>query len=151
MTPFELLYGVEPCLNLKASGENDEDFSFEDDLNIRFCEVGEMLRTRRIQAVQSIQKAQEKQKEKYDNKRKEITYKKGDLVLKKNYYRTTRQGAKTEDLWHGPYKIIDATPTGTYYLAKLNGQKLMKVFNGASLKMYEEDKKVDNQSVIAIE
>ena len=83
----------------------------------------------RGQAVKEITEAQNRQRKGYNKKQKMSVFKVGDEVLKKNIFRTTRKGAKKQDIWKGPLIIYEATSTEACYLER-SGKRLKRASNG---------------------
>jgi hypothetical protein len=112
-TPFYLMYGREAIL--------PSDIALGTDPNGEFC-VGEdkLSYVDRLQKTMSEAKGwvrlrmdavKKRQKEMYDNGRREVSYKEGDLVL---IYRPIRKVGKSDKLlhrWLGPFQVIrEITP-----------------------------------------
>ncbi|CAJ2652108.1 unnamed protein product [Trifolium pratense] len=57
----------------------------------------------------------------------------GSLVLRRN---ADSQGGKLAPNWEGPYRVIDKTENGAYYLEDLRGKKLPRPWNAQKLKQY---------------
>jgi len=87
----------------------------------------------------AIKTAQDKQKQQYAQ-RKGITeygFKIGDKVLRCNMQQKTKKGKKMEDLWLGPYTIVEITKTSC--LLKNKSDKILKQrINICQLKPYLE-------------
>ena len=69
-------------------------------------------------------------------------------MLKRNFFQQQRKGAKDEDAWKGPFKVVSCTGHGSYVLER-DGKRLGK-WNGASLKKYNT-KEVENEENEVIE
>lgn len=52
----------------------------------------------------------------YNDKVKANEFKPGDLVLRRNEASRTERIGKLQPNWEGPYKVVDATRTGSYRL-----------------------------------
>ena len=94
---------------------------------------------RRATAEVNIAAAQKKQKKRYDAKHSVTnTFKVGQKVLKGNFFRTTRMGAKNQDLWLGSFLISKVVGSGTFKLKILEGVEQKRAINGANLKLFVE-------------
>ena len=150
MTPFKLLYGVPPRLEATSRKRKHDWLSGSKDFETdRIKAITKALTATREEAVKNLKAAQERQKKAYDDRRKPLEFRVGDLVLKRNFSQQQRKGAKDEDAWKGPFKIVSSTGNGSYVLEK-DGKRLGKTWNGASLKKYNA-KEVENEENEVIE
>ncbi|XP_057444433.1 uncharacterized protein LOC130736649 [Lotus japonicus] len=69
----------------------------------------------------------------YDLKVRPRAMQEGDLVLKK---RIGSSGNKLRPIWEGPYIILKALGKGAYHLESLDGRRVPRSWNAASLKYY---------------
>lgn len=90
------------------------------------------------QAKANIISAQERQKRVYDQKHSNPhVFRKGGLVLKKDFTRKKRKGGKLDPKWLGPYKIVDSLGRGLYCLQEVcDPAKIVARVNGVHLKEY---------------
>jgi len=73
----------------------------------------------------NIEKAQKKQKEYYDKRHSTaLCFKKGSLVLEKDFLRKKRRGGKLDTRWQGPYVIVSSLGRGLFKLKELHGEKV---------------------------
>ena len=113
-SPFFALFGHEPTLfidvNLKINIESDAQH------------VPEYLSDARHLISENLRDAQYRQKEKYDEKHKDIHFKEGELVA--IYKKRRRKGIneKMQLKWEGPYQVIKAyqKPKDYYLLQDTN-------------------------------
>jgi len=139
--PFYLAYGREVTLPVefqvetltsKTQGEDDQY-----DLLRRIYHLIGKLKEDRNQAQRNIEKSQAYQKQRHDNKLKQvIKYKVNDLVL---LYKSELKGRqKLIDPWKGPYYIHEILANGAYKLRTMDRKVLKDPVNSDRLKLYHQ-------------
>lgn len=111
-TPFELLFGYKPRLPFD---------------NIFYPELRDVSRSEQLQvlvkmrdlAKERIASVQEKMKERIDPKRREPSFKIGDLVRIKSEARKVGVTQKLRRTWLGVYKIVNGTPNPNVFKVEL--------------------------------
>ncbi|CAJ2653881.1 unnamed protein product [Trifolium pratense] len=88
-----------------------------------------------IRTGASLKEATLKQKiaARHDTKVIKREFEVGSLVLRRN---ADSQDGKLAPNWEGPYRVIDKTENGAYYLEDLRGKKLPRPWNAQKLKQY---------------
>ena len=139
-TPFFLMYGREARFPLEveksATSSDSRDIADIDRVVSRLTTVKETSFPR---AEENILASQKRQKELHKRRRNvyQEKFKVGNLVLHMNMKQKLRKGAKLEDKWRGPYRVLDVTQygccklvcvkTGVVLKAKVN-QRQLKIF-----------------------
>ena len=82
--------------------------------------------------------AQQRQKAKFDLKRKAPDYKVGDKVLRYNRRRDTRMGDKLQPRYFGPFVISEVLGRGVYRLQNEDGTDIKQSVNATNLKAWVE-------------
>lgn len=130
ISPFEAMFGriARLPVDINAALKYDADEKLK-----QFCsakepdkEVQVAMQKKMTDTVKAnIQKAQQKQKEYYDRKHSTtLCFKKGSVVLKKDFLRKKRRGGKLDYRWQGPYVIIASLGKGLFRLQELHGSKV---------------------------
>ena len=84
-----------------------------------------------------LKKYQNKMKEIFDRKARERKFKKGHLVLRWDTRREDKgKHAKFDNLWFGPFKIVEVKGNNTFILHNLEGEYSSLLANGKYLKHY---------------
>jgi hypothetical protein len=109
----------------------DEDFRQN-----RIDQLIELDENRRKALDQSIRN-QEKVKKTFDKSSKQRDFQIGDTVLlwDKRKEKPGNHG-KFDSLWTGPYIIQDVAGKNSFFLSRLDGEKLMLPVNGQLLKLF---------------
>ncbi len=90
----------------------------------------------------NIESAQQKQKKRYDAKRKPPIFSIGEKVWKYNGRKDTRKGGKLDWNWTGPYEVAECTTRGTYRLKNKKGLQLKQAVSSIHLKAVIDGKKL---------
>jgi len=133
-SPFELIYGLDvtfpihlnlPVYQFVQKYGLDEDF--QQSIIDRLVELDE----RRRKALDQSIKNQEKVKKTCDKSSKQRDFQAGDTVLLWNKRREkSRSHSKFDSLWTCPYIIQDMAGKNSFFLSKLDGEKLTLPVNG---------------------
>jgi hypothetical protein len=91
-------------------------------------------------AEESLRKAKQAMKRKWDrNKKSQVEYKEGDLVLvQADYLPSTRPSKKLDDKWRGPFTILKKKGSSAYELELPASWKGHNIFNEARIKRFSE-------------
>ncbi|PNX81943.1 gag-pol polyprotein [Trifolium pratense] len=134
-TPFRMVYGTEAVIPVEIGEpsrrtEQPLDEEQNDEALRQELDLVEEIRTRA-----SLKEATLKQKiaARHDTKVIKREFEVGSLVLRRN---ADSQGGKLAPNWEGPYRVIDKTENGAYYLEDLRGKKLPRPWNAQKLKQY---------------
>ncbi|CAJ2662240.1 unnamed protein product [Trifolium pratense] len=134
-TPFRMVYGTEAVIPVEIGepsrrteqplDEEQNDEALREELDL----------VEEIRAGASLKEATLKQKiaARHDTKVIKREFEVGSLVLRRN---ADSQDGKLAPNWEGPYRVIDKTKNGAYYLEDLRGKKLPRPWNAQKLKQY---------------
>ncbi|CAJ2665934.1 unnamed protein product [Trifolium pratense] len=134
-TPFRMVYGTEAVIPVEIGepsrrteqplDEEQNDEALREELDL----------VEEIRTGASLKEATLKQKiaARHDTKVIKRDFEVGSLVLRRN---ADSQGGKLAPNWEGPYRVIDKTENGAYYLEDLRGKKLPRPWNAQKLKQY---------------
>ncbi|CAJ2632149.1 unnamed protein product [Trifolium pratense] len=134
-TPFRMVYGTEAVIPVEIGepsrrteqplDEEQNDEALREELDL----------VEEIRTGVSLKEATLKQKiaARHDTKVIKREFEVGSLVLRRN---ADSQDGKLAPNWEGPYRVIDKTENGAYYLEDLRGKKLPRPWNAQKLKQY---------------
>ncbi|CAJ2669315.1 unnamed protein product [Trifolium pratense] len=134
-TPFRMVYGTEAVIPVEIGepsrrteqplDEEQNDEALREELDL----------VEEIRTGASLKEATLKQKiaARHDTKVIKREFEVGSLVLRRN---ADSQDGKLAPNWEGPYRVIDKTENGAYYLEDLRGKKLPRPWNAQKLKQY---------------
>ncbi|CAJ2659678.1 unnamed protein product [Trifolium pratense] len=134
-TPFRVVYGTEAVIPVEIGepsrrteqplDEEQNDEALREELDL----------VEEIRTGASLKEATLKQKiaARHDTKVIKREFEVGSLVLRRN---ADSQEGKLAPNWEGPYRVIDKTENGAYYLEDLRGKKLPRPWNAQKLKQY---------------
>jgi hypothetical protein len=139
-SPFELVYGLDvtlpvhlklPVYQFVQKYGLDEDFHQN-----RIDQIIELDENRRKALNQSIRN-QEKIKRTFDKSSRQRDFQTGDTILLWDK-RREKPGShgKFDSLWAGPYIIQDIAGKNSFFLSRLDGEKLPLPVNGQLLKLF---------------
>ena len=141
-TLFQLMFGQCATLPIdidlrKASPEEvTTNYNLMEEPDV--AKLAEEREMRLEEAKSNILVAQEKQKAAYDKKHaKPDWFKKGELVLKKDFTRKKRKGGKFDERFLGAYIIQKVLSNGSYQLVSDDGKHTVRA-TGAHLKPYNQ-------------
>ena len=86
----------------------------------------------------NVKKAQARQKNIYDAKHQQGSFKIGQSVLVRNMKKLSKKGDKMSPNWTGPYEVLESMGKNTYRLRKKNGSVLKSIYNSTRLKKFKE-------------
>jgi hypothetical protein len=91
-------------------------------------------------AEDSLRKAKQAMKRRWDrNKKDQVEYQEGDLVLMQaDYLPSTRLSKKLDDKWRGPFTILGKKRSAAYEVKLPDSWKGHNVFNEARIKKFTE-------------
>ncbi|CAJ2636298.1 unnamed protein product [Trifolium pratense] len=134
-TPFRMVYGTEAVIPVEIGepsrrteqplDEEQNDEALREELDL----------VEEIRTGASLKEATLKQKiaARHDTKVIKREFEVGSLVLRRN---ADSHDGKLAPNWEGPYRVIDKTENGAYYLEDLRGKKLPRPWNAQKLKQY---------------
>ncbi|CAJ2668337.1 unnamed protein product [Trifolium pratense] len=134
-TPFRMVYGTEAVIPVEIGepsrrieqplDEEQNDEALREELDL----------VEEIRTGASLKEATLKQKiaARHDTKVIKREFEVGSLVLRRN---ADSQDGKLAPNWEGPYRVVDKTENGAYYLEDLRGKKLPRPWNAQKLKQY---------------
>jgi transposase InsO family protein len=141
-SPFELVYGLEvtlpvhlrlPVYQLLQGLSTDSD---QEAYQCRMNEIIELDESRR-KAFDQIVRNQDKVKRTFDKSSRPRNFQKDDTVLlwDKRHEKPGKH-EKFDSLWTGPYIIQDVAGPNSFYLSRMDGEKLTLPVNGQLLKLF---------------
>ena len=123
-TPFYLLYGREAVLPTDLSFDVESNMYVATESNQDYAvRITKNLTEAREEVRENLRRVHLKQKSEYDNRRRDASYRVGDLVL---IYKPFRKVGKSEKLlhrWLGPYEVIRQTSDLNYEVKLQNDKK----------------------------
>ena len=145
-TPFQLMFNRQATLpidiNVRKASSEEVAVKYA---NLQDPDQDELQRIWTAQldtAKANIKKAQEKQKLAFDKKHSNPDlFKKGQLVLKKDFKRKKRKGGKLDERYVGPFVISAVLTRGVYQLTSQDGTNVLKA-TGAHIKPYKQGNSV---------
>ncbi|CAJ2654489.1 unnamed protein product [Trifolium pratense] len=135
-TPFRMVYGTESVIPVEVGEPSRRaEQPLEEEMNDEALRE-ELDLVDEIRTGASLREATLKQKiaARHDVKVIKREFEVGSLVLRRNAKDT--QDGKLAANWEGPYRVIDKTENGAYYLEDLLGKKLPRPWNAQKLKQY---------------
>jgi transposase InsO family protein len=148
-SPFELVYGLDATLSVHLKLPVypfvqkyglDKDFQKygldKDFQQSRIDQLVELDEIKRKALDQSI-KNQEKVKKTFDKSSRQRVFQEGETVLLWDKRREKpRNHGKFDNLWTGPYIIQGTTSNKSFFLSRLDGERLALPINGQLLKFF---------------
>ncbi|CAJ2659887.1 unnamed protein product [Trifolium pratense] len=135
-TPFRMVYGTEAVIPVEVGEPSRRtEQPLEEEMNDEALRE-ELDLVEEIRTGASLREATLKQKiaARHDVKVIKREFEVGSLVLRRNA--KDSQDGKLAANWEGPYRVIDKTENGAYYLEDLRGKKLPRPWNAQKLKQY---------------
>ncbi|XP_071933287.1 uncharacterized protein [Coffea arabica] len=136
-TPFALVYGVEAVIPAKigmpsarvqhfvAQGNNEE---MRLDLDL--------LEHKREEAAIRMTKYKSQVARYYNARVRQLSFKTGDLVLRKNSVSRAGGTGKLDPNWEGPYVVKEADRAGYCKLARLDGGEVPRTWHNSNLRLF---------------
>jgi len=134
-TPFRMVYGsdamipievMEPSARVLFAQAEENDRNLLNNLDFQ-----EEVRAR---AQLKEETSKRRAARRYDSKVRKRSLKQGDLVLRKKP--GVEQPGKLHALWEGPFRVKDEVGKGAYCLERLDGKRVPRTWNAASLRYY---------------
>jgi hypothetical protein len=136
------VYGQEAVLpveiNLQALRvARQNDLSNVDYSNLMMDRIDEVPEER-LKALREIEKEKLRVAKAYNKRVREKSFQIGELVWKTILPLGTKDNkfGKWSPSWEGPYKVVEILPGNSYFVQSLQGERLLKAFNGKYLKKY---------------
>ena len=136
-TPFYMMYGREAILPTDEINQDEHEINDESNILSRIYDIIQ-LDEKREEVIETIRTAQVKQKEKHDERIKEIIFAVDDKVLLKDAAKEKQWSGKLQPKWKGPYTIHQVIGKGAYKLKDAEGRILKTPYNIKLLKRYFE-------------
>ncbi|KZS07756.1 Uncharacterized protein APZ42_028454 [Daphnia magna] len=135
-TSVSLLYGREAVLPIDVVlGNNSNPIASGDDPSERIRNLAGHLETIRRIVRKRLDAVQNRQKERYDDHRKNVSFAVGSLVWIYRPYRKKGRSEKLLHRYHGPFKIVRKVSDLHYIVAPISGRrKLQERVHVANLK-----------------
>lgn len=135
-TSVSLLYGREAVLPIDVVlGNNSNPIASGDDPSERIRNLAGHLETIRRIVRKRLDAEQNRQKERYDDHRKNVSFAVGSLVWIYRPYRKKGRSEKLLHRYHGPFKIVRKVSDLHYIVAPISGRrKLQERVHVANLK-----------------
>jgi hypothetical protein len=133
-SPYSLVFGSEAVIPEEVRVKTHRSREIQEDDNDR--NIKENLdNLEEIREEARIREAKYKMKmEGYYNKRvRKVSFKPGDLVLRKNEASNQEAKGKMGPKWEGPYRIKEAHKGGSYKLETKEGQAITRHWNAMNL------------------
>ncbi|KAI4311194.1 hypothetical protein MLD38_036107 [Melastoma candidum] len=140
-TPFELVYGAQAVLPIEVQIPSlrvfqEANMTEDDYVQHRLAHL-DLLDKKRLAAAHHMQCYQERVSRAFNKKVRQVTYKPGDLVLKRILPNVKDpRGKFAPPNYDGPYVVKQAFLGGTLILMKMDGAVLPQPINADSLRRY---------------
>jgi hypothetical protein len=131
--PFEVVYGFNPITPIELTP-----LPVEKQFNDNADEHAEHIKQVHSHVRTQIENSNKKYKERVDRHRKNVVFKKGDLVwihLRKTYFPTGRYG-KLQPRADGPFRVLERINDNAYKVDLLGEYNVSGTFNVADLSPY---------------
>ncbi|XP_071933159.1 uncharacterized protein [Coffea arabica] len=136
-TPFALTYGAEAVIPAEIGVPSGRVQNFitqdnEDELRLNL----DLLEQRREEAVMRMAKYNGHVARYYNATVRHLSFKPGDLVLRKNTMSRTRGTAKLDPNWEGAYVVKEADRAGYCKLAHFSGEEVPRTWHNSNLRIF---------------
>ncbi|XP_071912192.1 uncharacterized protein [Coffea arabica] len=136
-TPFVLTYGVEAVIPAEVgvpSGRVQHFVAQDNDEEMRLNL--DLVEHRREEATIRMAKYKGQVARYYNARVKRISFKPGDLVLRKNSVSRAVGTGKLDPNWEGPYVVKEADRAGYCRLARQDGSEVPRTWHNSNLKLF---------------
>ncbi|XP_071902705.1 uncharacterized protein [Coffea arabica] len=135
-TPFVLTYGVEAVIPAEIGVPSGRVQHFVAQDNEEEMRLGlDLLEHRREEAAIRMAKYKGQVARYYNSKVRHLSFKTGDLVLRKNSVSRAVGTGKLDPNWEGPYVVKEADRAGYCKLARLDGSKVPRTWHNSNLRL----------------
>nr|XP_027088665.1 uncharacterized protein LOC113710014 [Coffea arabica] len=136
-TPFALTYGAEAVIPAEIGVPSGRVQNFiardnEDELRLNL----DLLEGRREEAAIRMAKYKGQIARHYNARVRPLSFKPGDLVLRKNSVSRLQGTGKLDPNWEGPYVVKEADRAGYCKLARLSGEKVPRTWHNSNLRIF---------------
>ncbi|XP_071920768.1 uncharacterized protein [Coffea arabica] len=136
-TPFALTYGAEAVIPAEIGIPSGRVQNFiardnEDELRLNL----DLLEGRREEAAIRMAKYKGQIARHYNARVRPLSFKPGDLVLRKNSVSRVLGASKLDPNWEGPYVVKEADRAGHCKLAHLSGEVLPRTWHNSNLRIF---------------
>ncbi|CDO99984.1 unnamed protein product [Coffea canephora] len=136
-TPFALTYGAEAVIPAEIGVPSCRVQNFiawdnEEELRLNL----DLLEARREEAVIRMAKYKGQIARHYNARVRPLSFKPGDLVLRKNSVSRLQGTGKLDPNWEGPYVVKEADRAGYCKLAHLGGEEVPRTWHNSNLRIF---------------
>ncbi|XP_021999239.1 uncharacterized protein LOC110896105 [Helianthus annuus] len=133
-TPFSLTYGTEAVIPAEVGIPTPLMRLSQNDNEQQLCLNLDLAEERRELAAIREAKYKKELEKHYNLKVKEVRFKEGDYVMRRNDASLIEGTGKMSPKWEGPYQVKTAGKNGAYTLTKMDGTSVPRTWNGMHLK-----------------
>ncbi|XP_071901953.1 uncharacterized protein [Coffea arabica] len=136
-TPFVLTYGVEAVIpaEIEVPSGRVQHFVAQDNEEEMRLNL-DLLEYRREETTTRMAKYKGQVARYYNARVRSLSFKPGDLVLRKNSVSRTTGTGKLDPNWEGPYVVREADRAGYCKLAHLNGGIVPRTWHNSNLRFF---------------
>ncbi|XP_071903475.1 uncharacterized protein [Coffea arabica] len=136
-TPFVLTYGAEAVIPAEIGVPSGRVQNFiardnEEELRLNL----DLLEARREEAAIRMAKYKRQIARHYNARVRPLSFKPGDLVLRKNSVSRLQGIGKLDPNWEGPYVVKEADRAGYCKLAHLGGEEVPRTWHNSNLRIF---------------
>nr|XP_027123971.1 uncharacterized protein LOC113740625 [Coffea arabica] len=136
-TPFVLTYGAEAVIPAEIGVPSGRVQNFvardnEEELRLNL----DLLEARREEAAIRMAKYKGQVARHYNARVRPLTFKPGDLVLRKNSVSRLQGAGKLDPNWEGPYVVREADRAGYCKLTHLGGEEVPRTWHNSNLRIF---------------
>nr|XP_027062904.1 uncharacterized protein LOC113689315 [Coffea arabica] len=136
-TPFVLTYGVEAVISAEIgvpSGRVQHFVAQNNEEEIRLSL--DLLEHRREEAAIRMAKYKGQVARYYNARVRHLSFKPGDLILRKNSVSRAVGASKLDPNWEGPYVVREADRAGYCKLTRLDGGEVPRTWHNSNLRLF---------------
>ena len=134
-SPFQLVFGREPLQPMDSVlGYNQ--FETNDITGDYALNVKSFLENARELAIEKINSRHQNDAPRFNERRSELTFKEGDLVLEKRPVGEAGLTTKLLSPWIGPLRVLQQTSPVNYRVIPVNGRRLPYIVHVERLKRF---------------